>query len=102
MDYQFEMFCADASDAQPSVDCTAIWPTPVPHLNPPSGYEIPAATPGALAAEYMYTVVLPQAALSSSVHVNEGGTVQVALYQIDVAAQCSTGNSAIRLVYRKN
>lgn len=100
-DYDFAVFyqAADGTQLNGEIDFATTWPTP------PAGFDNGtyriAAGDLTLAPDNTYTVTLPEQVLPDTVTLQSGSTVAVTTYQIDITADCSSGNAAVLLVFER-
>jgi hypothetical protein len=101
LDYALEFFFEGEGGLQlnDDIDGDATWPTPVAGTNPdaPSGFARidVKKTDLTLTADGTYLITIPKEMLVSQVVLKSGGTANVSLYKLDIAAQCPSGNAAL-------
>lgn len=103
MSYFFEVFYQSASGQVNGIDTAATWPSGAPHGygNGRTVFEVSAGDLGTLSADDTYQVTLPKEIFVDSVQTSGSGAVAVTGYQIDIAAQNTGGNAAIKLTFHK-
>ncbi len=104
-DYSFQFFYFGDDGLQINgndIDYEATFPAPVPGMDR-TCYWVRATDPAlaTLSAENTYTVQLPGEAFVDQVVLNDGSTVDVARYKIDITAECPSGNAAITVIFEK-
>jgi hypothetical protein len=101
MDYSLQFFYYDDFGSQLDVDASATW------TELPDGVEagrtvigLPPAELGALLDDGLYAVTVPKECFAATIETKAGETEDVDI-KIDVTAECSSGNAAIMLAFRR-
>jgi hypothetical protein len=103
LDYTFEVFyyaTADGGAINDQIDIEATWPSPSAGFDGTTLWVF--AEDLTLSADNTYTVTLPKERFPDAVQTTSGTQQTVAVYKIDITAECSSGNAAIMLMFAKD